>query len=113
MSIEREGDEAYPKTALSGMDRNSLPVIGDENWGETVLKVSVTNKGTTDATKIHLTPAVSNSWKLANGPQPIDRLAPGETRVVKFWARPPPSSVKRPSPSPSPTPVRRRWPAKD
>ena len=88
VSIEREGDEAYPKTALSGMDRNSLPIVGDENWGETVLKVSVTNKGTTDATKIHLTPAVSNSWKLANGPQPIDRLAPGETRVVKFWARP-------------------------
>ena len=56
--------------------------------GEIVLKVSVTNKGTTDATKIHLTPAVSNSWKLANGAQPIDRLAPGETRVVKFWARP-------------------------
>ena len=88
VSIERVGDEAYPKTALSGMNRASLPIIGDENWGETVLKVSVTNKGTTDATKIQLTPAVSNSWKLANGPQPIDRLAPGETRVVKFWARP-------------------------
>ena len=88
VSIEREGDEAYPKAALSGMDRNSLPIIGDENWGETVLKVSVTNTGNKEATKIHLTPAVSNSWKLANGPQPIDRLAPGETRVVKFWARP-------------------------
>ena len=88
VSIERVGDEAYPKTALSGMNRASLPIIGDENWGETVLKVSVTNKGTTDATKIQLTPSVSNSWKLANGPQPIDRLAPGETRVVKFWARP-------------------------
>ena len=88
VSIERVGDEAYPKTALSGMNRADLPIVGDENWGETVLEVSVTNKGTTDATKIHLTPAVSNSWKLANGPQPIDRLAPGETPVVKFWARP-------------------------
>ena len=88
VSIERVGDEAYPKTALSGMNRASLPIIGDENWGETVLKVSVTNTGNKEATKIHLTPAVSNSWKLANGPQPIDRLAPGETRVVKFWARP-------------------------
>lgn len=88
VSIEREGDEAYPKNALSGMDRASLNIIGDENWGESVLKVSVTNKGTTDVTGIHLTPEVSNSWKLANGPQPIDRLAPGETRVVKFWARP-------------------------
>ena len=88
VSIERVGDEAYPKTALSGMNRASLNIIGDENWGETVLKVSVTNTGNKEATKIHLTPAVSNSWKLANGPQPIDRLAPGETRVVKFWARP-------------------------
>ena len=88
VSIAREGDEAYPKNALSGMDRASLPIIGDDNWGESVLNVSVTNKGTAEVTGIHLTPSVSNSWVLANGPQPIDRLAPGETRVVKFWARP-------------------------
>lgn len=88
VSIAREGDEAYPKNALSGMDRASLPIIGDDNWGESLLNVSVTNKGTTEVTGIHLTPSVSNSWVLANGPQPIDRLAPGETRVVKFWARP-------------------------
>ena len=88
VSIAREGDEAYPKNALSGMDRASPPIIGDDNWGESVLNVSVTNKGTAEVTGIHLTPSVSNSWVLANGPQPIDRLAPGETRVVKFWARP-------------------------
>ena len=88
VGIAREGDEAYPKNALSGMDRASLPIIGDDNWGESLLNVSVTNKGTTEVTGIHLTPSVSNSWVLANGPQPIDRLAPGETRVVKFWARP-------------------------
>ena len=88
VTVAREGDEAYPKDALEGMDRASLPIIGDENWGETVLKVSVTNTSDQDVTGIRVTPAVTNSWKLANGPQPIDRLAPGETRVVKFWARP-------------------------
>ena len=73
--VETAGDEAYPKIALSGMDRASLPIIGDENWGETVIKVSVTNKCPTDATKIHLTPAVSNSWKLANGATGYDVCA--------------------------------------
>lgn len=80
VSIERVGDEAYTKTALSGMDRASLLIIGDENWGETVIKVSVTNKCPTDATKIHLTPAVSNSWKLANGPK-----ASGRAKDVQIY----------------------------
>ena len=35
VSIAREGDEAYPKNALSGMDRASLPIIGDATGAKT------------------------------------------------------------------------------
>lgn len=34
VSIERVGDQAYPKTSLCGMDRASLPIVGGENWAK-------------------------------------------------------------------------------